>query len=134
MNDERNRLLYGLLIIIVMLIGISTRKYPMLFPMWFAKYAGDTLWALMIFLCMGFVFNKWSIKKIVEAALAFSFLVEISQLYHKPWIDNVRLTRLGSLILGYGFLWSDLVCYIVGIIIGALLEIVLGMIRINLHV
>lgn len=131
MEKIGSRLLYGFLITIVISIGICTREYPILFPMWFGKYAGDTLWALMVFLCIGFIFNKWLIRKVAAAALAFSFLIEISQLYHKPWIDSIRLTRLGSLILGYGFLWSDLVCYTVGIMIGALLEIVLSVIRIT---
>jgi hypothetical protein len=43
-----------------------------------------------------------------------SVLVETSQLYHAPWIDTVRSTFLGAVILGSGFLWSDLACYFVG--------------------
>jgi hypothetical protein len=43
-------------------------------------------------------------------------------LYHAGWIDAIRATRLGGLILGYGFLWSDLVCYAAGVGLGAILE------------
>jgi len=55
-------------------------------------------------------------------ALAIAYLVEISQLYHAPWIDGLRQSTLGALILGFGFLWSDMVCYTVGVAAGVMLE------------
>ena len=57
------------------------------------------------------------------AAYCFCFVIELSQLYHAPWIDGLRHTRLGGLILGYGFLWSDLICYAVGVATGWLIEL-----------
>ena len=56
-------------------------------------------------------------------SLVLAFAVEVSQLYHAPWIDGIRNTTLGGLVLGFGFLWSDLVCYLVGIAAGALMEL-----------
>ncbi|MFM8818855.1 MAG: DUF2809 domain-containing protein, partial [Phycisphaerales bacterium] len=41
------------------------------------------------------------------------------QLHHAPWIDGIRATRLGALVLGSGFLWSDIACYAVGVAGGA---------------
>jgi hypothetical protein len=55
-------------------------------------------------------------------SLGLSFLVEISQLYHAPWTDSIRQTTLGGLVLGFGFLWSDLACYSVGIAVGVVAE------------
>ena len=49
-------------------------------------------------------------------ATGFSFVMELSQLYHSPWIDSLRQTRLGGLILGSDFLWIDLVRYSVGVL------------------
>lgn len=40
-----------------------------------------------------------------------------SQLYHAPWIDSIRATSLGGLVLGFGFLVSDLICYTCGVLI-----------------
>ncbi|MBU5438596.1 DUF2809 domain-containing protein [Tissierella sp. MSJ-40] len=91
-------------------------------PKWIGDYAGDTLWALMVFLGIGFLFKTWSTSRIGIIALLFSFLIEISQLYHSPWIDQIRRTTLGSLVLGHGFLWTDLICYIIGIIIGIFID------------
>ena len=50
----------------------------------------------------------------------------MSQLYHAEWIDNIRATTLGGLVLGYGFLWSDLVAYTIGVGVGFLLSLFYG--------
>ena len=82
------------------------------------QYSGDTLWALMVFLGMAFVLYKKPTWVIGISAFFFAYGIELSQLYHAPWIDQIRGTTLGGLVLGYGFLWSDLVCYTVGIALG----------------
>jgi VanZ family protein len=74
------------------------------------------------------VFKKKTSINIAVIGAVISISIEISQLYHSPWIDVIRKTTIGGLVLGYGFLWSDIVCYIVGIAIGVILEIFL---RIN---
>lgn len=56
-------------------------------------------------------------------SLIFCFIIEISQLYHAEWIDRIRDTSLGGLVLGYGFLWSDIGAYTVGITACAAIEL-----------
>jgi hypothetical protein len=34
-------------------------------------------------------------------AMAFSVLIEVGQLYHAPWIDTIRRTTWGGLVLGF---------------------------------
>ena len=118
---SRSRLLYMGLVIIVMALGILSRKVEGL-PEFIEVYAGDTLWAMMVLLGLAFLFNQRSTIWIVVATLIFSFGIEIRQLYHAPWIDAIRATTLGGLVLGYGFLWSDLICYAVGGILGGILD------------
>jgi hypothetical protein len=119
---ERRRIAYLLLIIIVVALGLGSRYYSKLFPGWVEMYLGDSLWALNVFLMLGFIFKRKSSLWIAIIALSFSFLIEISQLYQAPWIDNIRAYKLGGVILGFGFLWSDLLCYIVGISVGYIFE------------
>lgn len=121
---KRSRMTYLILSIIVMILGLLSRRIDNL-PQIISAYSGDILWALMIFLLMAFIFNKGSSRFIISMAIIFSYSVEISQLYHAPWIDSIRGTTLGALILGYGFLWSDLVCYTIGITIGAILDLLI---------
>lgn len=122
MKIKRNRFHYGILIFIVIVLGLSSRRYSHNFPKWVESYAGDILWALMVFLIIGFLFAKLETRTVTVLAIVFSFAIEFSQLYHEPWIDSIRKTRLGALALGFGFLRSDLICYIIGISIGMLLE------------
>ena len=104
-----------------MALGLLSRKISGL-PKIIELYSGDILWALMVFLLFAFLFNKKSTIFIISWAIIFSYSIEISQLYHAPWIDAIRNTTLGGLILGFGFLWSDLICYTIGIIIGIIIE------------
>ena len=55
-------------------------------------------------------------------AISFSILIEFSQLYHAPWIDSIRHSTLGSMILGFDFDATDLACYSVGVGMGILFE------------
>lgn len=115
----RKRVLQAIYIIIVIILGLASRRYGEALPAWLAAYAGDVLWALMVYLIVGFLLPKQKICHIALIAFAFSMLIEISQLYHVPWIDAIRSYRLGGLLLGYGFLWSDIGCYAFGIGAGA---------------
>jgi hypothetical protein len=76
----------------------------------------------MVFFLFALIFRARETKWIAVMALFFSFSIEISQLYHSPWIDIVRQTRLGGLVLGYGFLWTDLISYCIGIGLGIIVD------------
>jgi hypothetical protein len=121
---SRSRPLYGVFLCVVIIAGLATRRSPQLFPAFVAEYAGDTLWALTVFLLLGFLFPRASTARLAMAAVAIAFAVELSQLYEARWIETLRATTIGKLTLGSGFLWSDLVCYAAGICSGAALETV----------
>jgi hypothetical protein len=118
----RNRVLYVALACLVVALGLATRRYTDLLPPVVVRYAGDTLWATLVFLALGCFAPRWSSLRIGAVALLVSYSVEVSQLYHAPWIDAIRRTQLGGLTLGFGFLWSDLACYTVGIGLGLVVD------------
>lgn len=118
----RTRLVFLLAAIVVVIAGLASRRYRGELPAFLAEYAGDTLWALMLFLLVSTLLAGRPILTRAAISLVLAFLVEISQLYHAPWIDSIRQTTLGGLVLGFGFLWTDLVCYSVGIATGSLVE------------
>ena len=129
MNDKptpphwRSRLVYAVAASIVIVAGLASREYAASLPGFVAAYAGDTLWGLMVFLGISALAPRCGVVNRVGLALVFAFAIELSQLYHAPWIDAIRDTRYGGLILGFGFLWTDLVCYSTGIIAGGLIEV-----------
>lgn len=116
------RIIFFLSAVAVVFVGLASRRYQAVLPEFVGEYAGDTLWALMLSLLVSALLAGRTVAYRATISLVLAFLVEISQLYHAPWIDSIRNTTLGGLVLGFGFLWTDLVCYTVGIIIGAVAE------------
>ena len=115
---SRNRPTYLALVIVIITLGLFTRSSFLPLAMkggFIASYAGDTLWAAMVYFIVCVAFPKWSSLKIAIIALSFCYAIEISQLCQQDWINQIRNTRLGAHILGRGFLWSDFLCYTIGI-------------------
>jgi hypothetical protein len=119
---KRNRILYLAGTCLVIALGMASRRYASMLPSFVGRYAGDTLWAVMVFGLIGIVATRWSSLRVAIATLIVSYGVEVSQLHHAPWIDTIRDSRIGGLVLGYGFLWSDIVCYTAGVAICLVLE------------
>ncbi len=107
---------------LVIAAGLLSRRYPAWQPHVVATYAGDVLWAVMVFWALALVWPRARTTALAGAALGVAFAVEGSQLLQAPWLVTLRATRLGALALGQGFLWSDLACYTVGIAAAALLD------------
>jgi hypothetical protein len=112
---QRSRSVYLLLVGGTVLLGLASRRFRSELPWVVGEYAGDTLWAAMAYLIAVTIWNKTTPGRLAFGALAFSLAVELSQLYEAGWINALRGTRFGGLVLGHGFLWSDLVCYAIGV-------------------
>ncbi len=121
-NETSPRSSTRVAILLVIASGLLSRRNPGLFPLSLGKYPGDALWAVMIFLGLGFVFRAMQTVRIGLAALTFSYAIEFSQIYRAPWIDSIRATTLGHLVLGRGFSWMDIAAYSVGILLACLVE------------
>ena len=111
-HERRNRFLYFAIILCVIALGLGSRTSCI--PDIIYPYLGDFLYAVMMYFISAFLFSKASSKTIAIMAVGICFSIEFIQLYEAPWIHEIRQTRLGALILGSGFLWSDLVCYFFG--------------------
>ena len=111
----RPRAVYVALLAITIVAGLASRRPSSGAPPIVAAYAGDTLWATAAFWTAALLVPRARRAWLAASALGVSVTVELSQLYHAPWIDAVRATRAGGLLLGYTFLWSDLACYAVGV-------------------
>lgn len=120
----RNRPAYAGWIALVIAAGLASRSSLASFlPDFVATYAGDTLWALMVFLGLGFLFPAARTPVLAGAALGIAFAVEFSQLCEADWLNRIRATRAGALVLGRGWVATDLLCYAVGVGIGVVGEV-----------
>lgn len=103
------RLTYALLVLTVIVLGLLSRKTTLV-PL----IVGDALYAVMMFLMIRFLFIRTSFINVALISLLICYLIEFGQLYTAAWIEQIRNTTPGALVLGHGFLWSDLVAYTVG--------------------
>ena len=121
-RPARSRLAFLLLAMGTIALGLATRGFRRSLPAAVGLYAGDVLWATMVYLLLAAIWPRASIRRLAIGTAAFALAIEVGQLYHAPWIDAVRATRLGGLVLGFGFLWSDLACYAAGIGLAVLID------------
>ena len=125
-NIMKKRVVYLIVTLIVMVMGLLSRRFMYIFPKAIAPYIGDTLWAMMVYFGFRFLFPKLDLVKSFIISVIFSFSIEISQLYQAKWLNAIRRTTLGGLVLGYGFLWEDLVSYSIGIVLGLIIDKVMN--------
>jgi hypothetical protein len=124
------RIIYFCLIIFTVFIGLVSRELKDYIPL----FIGDILWGLVIFMCMRLLFIKQQVNVAVITSLVYCYATEFSQLYEAPWINDLRHTFFGRVMLGKTFLLSDMLCYTIGIGLGILLELSLRRVVRTLYV
>ena len=114
---KSNRLNYFITILLVLILGILSRKI-----LGIPLFIGDVLYAVLIY--FGFRFFIIDSKKSTSLLLSllFCFGIEILQLVQIDWLIAIRKNTLGHYILGEGFLWLDLLCYVVGTLLAYYLD------------
>lgn len=107
----KRKILISLICIIVLIpIGLFSRHIS-----WLPKETGDAFWAMMVFCFWRIILVKSKLQTVAIVSLAHSFIVEFSQLLRWQWLVSFRNTFVGHMLLGQGFLWIDLVAYVIGI-------------------
>lgn len=122
----RRRAYLTVAIVATVVVGLASRKFPWLFSATLGKYPGDVLWAQMVYWGVRFLIPSASIAKVATYSLSIAFIDELSQLYQVPWINNIRATTLGHLVLGSTFSWLDMLSYLVGVILCGVFELILS--------
>ena len=123
-NPRRARLAYACWMLTVICAGLLLRSGKLPLDSWCVKYGGDALWALVVFLGLGFAWPTGSPYRVAGVAVCLSWTVEFLQLYHAHWIDVIRGTTIGRLVLGHTFNPPDLAAYVVGVLLGLVAELV----------
>ena len=116
------KIFYLLAIILTILAGLGSRAYAGPGAAFIRLYVGDVLYATLFYWCFRWLMPARPKHWAAVCALAFCWVIELGQLYQAPWIDGLRATLLGRLVLGAGFLWSDFPCYTLGAALGWLLD------------
>ncbi len=118
----RRRCRFGLLVAATIAAGLIVHWYGTILPALARDVLGDALWAMMIYWATGAASPTARIGARVAGAVAVCWGVELSQIYHAPWLDHLRATTPGHLVLGSDFSGRDLGAYVVGVLGAAVLE------------
>ena len=110
-NDFMKHILSPTIGIVVLIpLGLLSRQVG-----WIPAETGDALWAMMVFCLWRIILFRCRLSTVAVISLAHSFLVEFSQMHTCPWLVSFRSTFIGHMMLGQGFLWIDLLAYVIGI-------------------
>ena len=113
----KTRIYYVIIMCAVITLGLFSRTLDFV-PL----FVGDILYAILIYFIVRFLFVCSRGILIAVLSLLICYAIEFLQLYQADWIVNIRNTTVGHLILGQGFLWSDLIAYTAGVSICYALE------------
>lgn len=103
--------------VVVIGLGLLSRQISFL-PLG----VGDLLYSVMIYFFLRAIFIHKSITTVAFMSVILCYMIELSQLLQYDWLIVIRCNPLGRLILGQGFLLSDLVAYTVGIVLVMFLD------------
>ncbi|CAN5565368.1 DUF2809 domain-containing protein [soil metagenome] len=119
---NRLRLTYLLAAIITVPVGLAVRFVPLGLPQFVVKYGGSTLWAVMVYWVLAFLWPRRTPAWLAFLAAAIAALVEFQRLWHLPALDTFRMTLPGILLLGRFFSVWDIAAYWIAILAAALCD------------
>ena len=117
-----SRIRYVVASLICIALGLFSRSSFYDFPDWSDAYVGDVLWASMVYFLIAVLYPKGRGSLKITLAMLFAFLIEFSQLIQTDWMNQIRSIPGMALVLGYGFKWSDLLCYTLGVGVAAVID------------
>ncbi|MGB3401863.1 MAG: DUF2809 domain-containing protein [Microcoleaceae cyanobacterium] len=114
MNMTKYRLILFYLLIFLIPFGIFSKYYQGLFQEWINNSFGGIpyiiAWTALILLIQPH-FNP---KKVAFWVLIVNVFIEFLQLWHPPFLQAIRATFLGRMLLGTTFVFSDFIYYGIG--------------------
>jgi hypothetical protein len=111
-------------VILVVLTGIASRVFHTGFSL-LDKYLGDALYAILFYLLLSLLWKKGTPFAKASLTMLAMLAIESFQLTHIPLsfhLSSNIFLQLLAIILGTTFSWLDILAYLVGILMFALLE------------
>jgi len=120
-RPARRRLAVVAALLATAALGLLSRRYPL--PGFLAEYTGDAAYATAAFFLFALPFPRARTAALLVLAFGFAAAVEASQLLAWPWLQELRGTRLGALLLGQGYQTADLAAYAVGTLLAGCADV-----------
>jgi len=128
---DRIRLLAALVVLLVMPLGLFARSQragadPATLSGFLSTHTGDALWPIMFFFIGRFVFPLASRWPLAASTLVLTLTLEFGQLWQPSALQSLREQPVIGFMLGNSFVWSDVVCLLVGSFISILIDAMLS--------
>ena len=99
-------------------LALATRNHHNWFPHLVVVYGGDTIWSGMFMFLLRIFFSHSALYQLAIINYLLGVADELTQLNNGALMVCIRSTTFGRLMFGVGFLWSDIVCYAIGTLLG----------------
>jgi hypothetical protein len=120
--QARARLRYGIIAILTAAVGMAVHLHAGWLPHAIHDMLGDALWAATVYWMVSVAVPRARRRWRLIAALGICIVVELSQLWHPQWLDSVRDTLAGHLLLGSDFDPRDLLAYAIGVLAAVMVD------------
>jgi hypothetical protein len=115
---SKQGLLTLLFIIIIIPLGFFTKSYSGPAQDWINNSLGGALYEIFWCLVFYFLFPKSKPFILAIVVLISTCLLEFLQLWHPPFLEEIRRNFIGRTILGNSFNWMDFPYYFAGSLLG----------------
>ena len=102
-------------------LGLLSRRVAP--PGLLAEYTGDALYATAAYFAFALAGPAQGVRRLGLLALGFAAAVEFAQLLSWPWLQALRATPAGALVLGQGFQVADLFAHVAGVLLACAADV-----------
>ncbi len=111
------RLALLLSLIIIVPLGYWVR-FRGVFPEWLNDALGSVAYEIFWILLVALLLPRVAIERVAVGVCLATCAIEFLQLYQPDWLQAIRRTLPGRLILGNQFSWADFPPYLLGSLAG----------------
>ncbi len=109
-----HRLKSLLVLILLIPLGLGTKSYRGFLGHFIRASGGGFFYTVFLFFCLRLLFPRQSRRNAALSATLASIAVECLQLWQPPFLQAIRQTTGGALLLGSSFSWVDWPPYLLG--------------------
>ncbi|MGF1569480.1 MAG: DUF2809 domain-containing protein [Nodosilinea sp.] len=113
-NVKAYRRALGLSLALITVFGLITKFYPGPGHSWLNNAFGGVPYEIFWILLVALIWPSLSPAAIAVGVLLATGLLEVAQLWKPGWLQAIRATLPGRLVLGNTFSWADFPYYGVG--------------------
>ena len=118
----KRRLVASGLVPLVIAFGLGCKSYRGVGSEWINNWGPASVAYVLLFMLLIFILvprADW-IRRIAIGVCIGTCIIEVLQLWNPHFLETLRATLLGRLVLGNTFSWWDFPAYIIGCLLGVL--------------